>query len=137
MLEFSSLSTWPIVVGVFINMFIGSFWYSPLGFGKVWSKLSGVNMMDIPKSEANKSIAIVALGAIIQTVALAVIINSVEADTFLQGLVVGLLVWLGFTAATTIGDTLYARRGWNLWWINSSFFLVVFLIDAALLAVWN
>lgn len=136
MLQFGHLNFGAFVVATLINIIIGAFWYSPAGFGKVWSKLTGVNMMEMPKDAANKAIGIVAVSALIQTFALAVLIKSLGAHTISQGITLGLVVWLGFTAATTVGDTLYARRGWKLWWINSSFYLVVLVINAILLSIW-
>jgi hypothetical protein len=137
MLQFGHLNYGAFAAAALINIVVGAFWYSPAGFGKLWSKLTGVNMMEMPKDAANKAIGIVAVSAIIQSFALAVLIKSLDANTILRGVSLGLLVWLGFTASTTVGDTLYARRGWKLWWVNSSFFLVVMLINATLLSAWR
>jgi Protein of unknown function (DUF1761) len=137
MLLVTHLNYAALVVGALVNIIVGALWYSPVGFGRAWSILTGLNMMDMPKAQANKAIAIVAGGAIIQTLALAVLIYSLNAHTALQGLSIGLLVWLGFTAATTLGDMLYSRRGWKLWWLNSSFFLLVQLADALILSKWR
>jgi hypothetical protein len=137
MLHFGHLNYGAFAVATLVNIVIGAFWYSPVGFGKIWSKLTGINMMEMPKEAANKAIGIVAVGALVQTFALAVLIESLDAHTSFQGISVGLLVWLGFTAATTVGDSLYARRGWQLWWVNSSFFLVVQILNAILLSIWR
>ena len=137
MLDLTGLNYWAVLVTWFINMALGAFWYSPAGFGKLWSKLSGVDIMKLPKVEANKAIAFVALGALIQSFVLAVIVNSLHATTIGDGVAIGFLLWLGLTAATTIGTTLYARLSWKFWWLNSSFFLVVMVIGAGLLAVWR
>ena len=137
MLDFSGLNYWAILVATLINTIVGAFWYSPAGFGKRWSKLSGVDMMKMPKDAANKAIGFVMVSALIQTSVLAVVINSLDANTLSQGALVGLLVWLGFTAATTVGNTLYSRQSWSFWWLNSSFFLLVMIVNSAILAVWS
>lgn len=125
MLDAHGLNYLALLVALVINMAVGSLWYSQSGFGKLWSKLSGVDMMKMPKSEANQAIAFMALSAAVQTLALGVVIHSLGATRLIDGVVIGLVLWAGFTAATTIGNTLYSRLSWKYWWLNSSFFLVV------------
>ena len=137
MLELSHLNIFAIIVAWLISIGVGSFWYSPAGFGKLWSKLSGVDMMKMPKDLANKAIASVAVSSLIQVVALAIAVKSFGSDTVLSGLVVGLFLWAGFTAATTVGNNLYSRLSWKFWWLNASFFLVVMPINAILLSIWK
>ena len=36
-----------------------------------------------------------------------------------------------------IGNNLYSRLSWKFWWLNASFFLIVFVVGAGLLAVWR
>jgi Protein of unknown function (DUF1761) len=137
MLDFSGLHYAAILCAWFINIVVGSVWYSPLGFSKQWSKLSGVDMMKIPKGEANRAITFVAVSAAIQSITLAVILNSLRVDSAIDGLQIGLLLWFGFTAVTTIGNTLYARLSLKFWLLNAGFFLVVMSINSVLLSAWQ
>ena len=137
MLELSNLNVLAIIVAWLISVVLGSFWYSPAGFGKLWSKLSGVDIMKMPKDLANKAIVSVAISSLIQVIALAVVVNSLGAGNVVDGLTIGLLLWAGFTAATTVGNNLYSRLSWKFWWLNASFFLIVMPINAILLSVWK
>lgn len=137
MLELEGINYIAVVVVWFIYMFIGAFWYSPAGFAKQWTKHTGIDIMKIPTQRANQIIGYVALSALIQAFSLAVIINSLHVVKLENGLAVGLLLWLGFTAATTVGTTLYSKRGWGFLWLNSSYFLVVILIGSLLFSVWT
>lgn len=137
MLQFENLNYGAIIVAAVVYMAVGAFWYSPGGFGKLWTKLTGINMTKNSKDGANKAMAMVALGAIVQSFALAVLIKSLSSQTISHGLLIGLLVWAGFTAATTVGDTVFAKRGWKLWWLNSSYYLIVMLINACILSLWR
>ena len=94
-------------------------------------------MMKIPKDEANRAIGLVALSALAQSMVLAVALHSMHITTATEGLMAGLLLWFGLTAATTIGTTLYSRRGLKYWWLNASFFLVVMAIGSVILAAWH
>lgn len=137
MIEFSGLNYWAILVAWLINVIVGAVWYSPAGFQKLWSKLSGVDMMKIPKDEANRAIGLVALSALLQSIVLSVVLHSMHITTASKGLEAGLLLWLGLTAVTTIGNTLYARLSLKFWWLNASFFLVVMAVNSVIIAVWN
>jgi UDP-N-acetylmuramyl pentapeptide phosphotransferase/UDP-N-acetylglucosamine-1-phosphate transferase len=137
MLEFEGMNYWAVAVAWLVFVAIGSYWYSPRGFGKRWTKYSGVDHMKLPEKEATRAIVSIAISALVQTIVLALIINSLNTSTVLDGLAVGVVVWLGFTAATTVGNTLYQRLGWGFWWLNSSYFLVTMAINAMILTIWR
>jgi len=137
MLEVEGINYFAVAAAWLVNVVVGTYWYSPAGFGKQWARLSGVNHMKIPEQEATKIIGYVALSAVFQALTLAVILNSLGVAQLTDGLMVGLVLWLGLTAATTVGVTLYQRLGWKFWWINSSYFFVVMTINSAVLTLWR
>jgi hypothetical protein len=137
MLEFSDLNYWAIVIVWLIYVVVGSYWYSPAGFGKRWSKHTGVDIMKLSQDEANKAIVSVAASAIFQVLALAVVLNTLDVTEAADGLLVGAALWLGFTAATSVGNTLYQRLGWKLWWLNNSYFLLVMTAGSIVLTLWR
>lgn len=137
MLELSNLNILAIVVAWLFNIILGAFWYSPAGFGKLWSKLSGVDMMKMPKDEANKAIMFVAISAFVQTVVLAILVKSLGVEEVGDAVVLGLALWAGLTSATTVGNNLYSRLSWKFWWLNASFFLVVMVVNAVLFTIWS
>jgi hypothetical protein len=137
MLDLSDMNYLAVFVAWLVNVVVGWFWYSPTGFGKTWSRLSGVDLMKIPQEEATKTIGFVALSAVVQAGVLAIVINSLFVNTLENGLLVGFTLWLGFTAATTVGTSLYSRKGWKFWWLNSSYFLVVMVINSVILSLWR
>jgi hypothetical protein len=98
MLDISGLNYWAVVIGWLINIILGSFWYSPIGFGKLWSRLSGIDMMKMSKDVAHKAIMFVAISALLQTLALAIVVHSLHATKLAGGLLIGFTLWFGFTA---------------------------------------
>lgn len=137
MLDFDGINYFAVLVAWIISVIIGGFWYSPMGFGKQWSKLSGVDMMKTPKAETSRAIKFVALSCLLQSFIFALILNNLNIGSLLEGLIVSLVIWLGFTALTTIGNTLYQRQSWKFWWLNASYFLVVMAISGMLLSAWQ
>ena len=91
----------------------------------------------MPEKEASKAIMFVSLSAVFQAYTLAVVFNSLDVTTVSSGLAVGLVLWLGLVAATTVGNTLYQRLGWKFWWLTSSYFLVVMAINSVILSAWQ
>jgi len=130
MFDFEGLNILAIVIAFIVNVVIGAFWYSPAGFGKKWSKLTGVDMMKTPKEETNRAIILVAISSLLQAFILALVLNTLAPATVFEAITSTLIIWFGLTAITTIGNTLYQRQSLKLWWINASFFLVVMVINA-------
>src|SRR5690606_25992163 len=96
-----------------------------------------INIMDIPEKEATRILLSVVVSSLVQAVVLAVVLHSLQPAGVAEGLLTGVLLWLGFVAATTVGVTLYSRRSWSFWWLNASFFLVVMTINSILLSLWR
>ena len=131
-----------VVVSAILAMIIGYLWYGPL-FGKRWAHLTHLpeGAMANPKSkEVRMSYAIMALGALLMSFMLAHAV--IFASTYMQvsgvisGMLVGLMIWLGFVVPVSVGTVLWERKPWMLWIINASYYLVILVINGALLAAW-
>ena len=137
MLDFNGLNIWAILVVWAVYMAVGAFWYSPAGFAKRWTKYTKIDIMKIPQDEATKILGFIVVSCLIQVIALAVVLNSLQPSSGLEGMITGIIIWLGFTAATTVGVTLYSRRSWKFLWLNSSYFLVVMSLGSLILSIWK
>lgn len=137
MLDFSGINYFAVAIVWLLYMVIGAYWYSPSGFAKQWTKLTGIDIMKIPQKKATQIIMFVAVSALVQSVTLAVILHSLNVTSLINGLVAAGFLWLGLVAATTVGTTLYSKRSWKFLWLNSSYFLVVMLLGAAILSTWK
>jgi hypothetical protein len=137
MLELAGINLWAVLVVWILYMAVGAFWYSTQGFAKQWTKHTGVDILKIPTDQATRILVFVALASLVQTLTLAVLLNSLGTSTIVEGLVAGLVMWFGLTAATTVGVTLYTRRSWKFLWLNSAYFLVVMALGSVILAIWR
>lgn len=137
MIDISGLNYWAVIVAWVVYMAVGMFWYSPKGFGKLWTKLSGVDMMKMPQNEANRAITYVVGASFVQAVVLAAVLYSIGVSNATEGIVASLVLWFGLVAATTVGTTFYARKSWKFWWLNASFFLVTMAINGLILGAWQ
>lgn len=131
------INVWAVLAAALINMVVGTVWYMPNVLGKQWAKFSGKKLEDMGGRNPSMAYTVTALGAVVQSYILALLVDYAAAGTALEGAAVGLLGWLGFTAAATVSDTVFAGRSWKLWQITNGYYLVVLLINGALLAVWT
>jgi hypothetical protein len=137
MLELAGINLWAVLVVWILYMAVGAFWYSTQGFAKQWTKHTGVDILKIPTDQATRILIFVALASLVQTLTLALLLNSLGVSTVTEGLIAGLVMWFGLTTATTVGVTLYTRRSWKFLWLNSAYFLVVMALGSVILAIWR
>ena len=137
MLDLAGVNPWAVALVWLVYVTIGAFWYSPAGFAKQWTKLTGIDIMKLPKKDTSDAIRFVALSALVQSFTLAVILHSLHATALADGLFAGVVLWLGVTAATTVGVTFYSQRTWGFLWLNSSYFLVVMTIGSIIFTLWQ
>ena len=137
MLHIEGMNYWALLVVWLLYMAVGAWWYSTAGFAKQWTKYTGVNILEIPTNQANTIILWVAVSSLVQAATLGVVLHSLGVNSLVDGLIAGLILWFGLTAATTVGVTLYSRRSWKFMLLNSSYFFVVMIIGSAVFALWK
>ena len=129
-----------VIVVAAVNMGLGAFWYSMSGFGKQWMKLSGITKEDIEKAKKagmSKSYAISTAGSLVMAYVLSYIVDFSQTQTIIAGMLSGFWVWLGFVATVLLGSVLWENKSWNLYAINTCYYLVSLIIMGAILAIWS
>lgn len=128
-----------VLVTAAINMSLGFFWYGPL-FGKAWTKLSGFTKEDMEKAQKEgmaKSYTFTILGALVMSYVLAHFISVGGASTAIAGATIGFWLWLGFIATTTLSGVLWGKKPFNLFILENGYYLVLLVLNGAILAVWK
>ena len=133
----TSINLWGVFLSGIVAMIIGSFWYSPLLFGKKWMELVGMRPenMEVAKAKAKKSYTISFVGALIMAYVLALVIDNFFIIHLHYALLAGFLMWLGFVVTTTISEYLFipTPKPWMLYILNNSYHLVVLLMMSVIL----
>lgn len=137
MIDIMGVNFWAVLVVWVLYMVLGAYWYSTAGFAKQWTKHTGVNILKIPQDKATKILMFVAVSSFVQSLTLGVILHSLHVTMLLDGLFVAAFLWLGLTAATTVGVTLYSGRSWKFLWLNSSYFLLVMALGSMIFTSWQ
>ena len=129
-----------ILISAIISMVLGSLWYSPILFGKQWIKLMGISKKDMGKNKNKgmvKSYTVLFISSLVTIYVLSMFTSLLGASTFLQGMLIGFWIWLGFFATTMLGSVLWEKKPFSLYAINVSYHLVNLLIIGGILAVWD
>jgi len=128
-----------VLVAAIVSMMIGSMWYSPLLFGKIWMKLSGVSFPKSKKKQQQMMLTAYGLGLLSSLVTayfLAHFISVMDADSAGAGAQIAFWAWLGFVLTTQFGAVIWEQRSYKLLLIGGSNMLVSFLAMGVILAVW-
>ncbi len=129
------INWWAVIVAAAVNMIVGAVWYSPVLFAKDWAKLVGRKMDQM--GDGTNSYIITTIAALVQSAIFAFIVGWSGAHTVAQGAYLGLLIWIAFVAITQGVNTVFAVSRKKLWAINTGYFLVVLVINGAILAAWR
>jgi Na+-transporting NADH:ubiquinone oxidoreductase subunit NqrE len=124
-----------VIAATVVNMVVGFIWYSPALFAKPWSKLTGRKMNEM--GDGSTSYIITTVAALIQNIILSYVVGWSGVTTAIKGAWLGFLIWVAFVAVTQGVNTVFAGGRKKLWAINTGYFLVVLLINGALLAAWR
>jgi len=129
-----------VLVAAVIQFAIGSLWYSNILFGNAWMRYLGIDKKKLnsaQKKSMTGSYILVFVGALVLNFVLAYIVKYMTASTFEQGMVAGLMVWIGFILTSMLGMTLWEGKSYKLYLINVFYYLVSLLITGGLLASWH
>jgi hypothetical protein len=115
---------WIAIAIAFVAFFVlGALWFGPKTFFPIWAKALGKDPVD---QTGGRSMALVfgltALGALVQVVAVASVIHFVSLSSApvgpAGGALVGLLVGVGFAAASSLSHRLFSGQGLTAWLIE-------------------
>ncbi|MCI1266884.1 MAG: DUF1761 domain-containing protein [Saprospiraceae bacterium] len=133
-----------IAIAVVANFVLGFLWYTPL-FGKAWGKEMGYDPNEKPDNSVMiKGMAFMFIGNILFAWVFA---HNIAAWDFVpgmkeQGIVANTLsaaifTWLGFYLPGELGGTVWEKKSWKLFAINTGYHLVSLILVAVILTHWK
>ena len=121
-------------VGGFI---MGAVWYLPFTFGPLWLRSNPHLLQDMESGGRWQRYLVALACSILQAFVLALSLLYVGRNAGLgTALVAAVLLWLGFTAAPSLVDTLISRRKVAAWMLDTGHRLLAILVMAFLLTAW-
>lgn len=126
-----------ILVGAVAWWLLGALWYSPVLFGKPWMRATGITAGDQGPGATTYIVPLVA--NFVTTVVVAMLALATGSTTVGEGIVLGLLLGVGFAVALYAVEATFGQRpGPGVWFlITASYQLVGILIATVIVTVWD
>ena len=121
-----------VLVAGIAHLATGLVWFNPAFFGKQWVELTRQEL-----KPARQWIVAGVVGHQIIAFVLAVLVYLANATTMIEGVVVGLLVWIGFVVTLEIGELIWEKIPFRLFMIRIGNHMVALSIAGAIVAVWR
>jgi hypothetical protein len=126
-----------ILVGAVVWFLLGALWYGPL-FGKAWIAATGID----PRAEGRPGAGIYVfplVAYIVATIALAMLAVATGSSTLGHGIILGLVVGIGFAVTLYAVESVFGRRPKAGTWfgITAAYQLIGILIAAVIVTVWD
>lgn len=129
-----------IAVAVIVNFVLGFLWYTPL-FGKAWGKEMGYSPDAKPdKSALMKGMLFMVIGNFFFAYVFA---HNIAAWSFVPGMKemgatsnamsAAIFTWLGFYFPGELGATVWEKKSWKLFFINTGYHLASLIVVALIL----
>ena len=136
----SDLNWLAILVAALAYFAIGAAWYAPPVFGKVWMAAGGMSM---PEEGTRPSPAIYLtplVGSVLSAVALGMLAEASATDTLQEGIVLGLVVAIGFAVSIAFVTAQFeSQKPKPMVWgaVNAGYHVVGNLLAAIIIASWQ
>jgi surface polysaccharide O-acyltransferase-like enzyme len=139
---FLGVNVWAVLVSALATMVAGFLWYSPMLFAKPWTILMGYDPNDKAKlAEMQKSAGPSYMMSLIASILSAFVLGKLIAVSgtvgAVDGLKIGLVVWLGFVTTVQFTNALFSRQPNKLYMINTGYQLVCYVAMGAIMGAWR
>jgi hypothetical protein len=128
----SNINIVAVLVAGFAHMAVSLIWFRPELFGKQWMELTKQDM-----KPARQWIPAGIIGHVVIALALAVIVYLANATTMVEGIVVGILIWISFVVTLETGELIWEKIPFKLFMIRIGNHLVALSVAGAILAAWR
>lgn len=134
MLEFGELNWWAILVATAAGFMLGGLWYGAL-FSKAWLKALGKSEDELDPSP--RPFIISFFTALITAIMLSALIHTLGFTELQDGVLLGMLMSLGFIATAMGSDAAFCGWGLPLYLIQAGYRVAYSVIMGAILVAWQ
>jgi hypothetical protein len=129
-----------VLVGAVVYFVIGAAWFAPAVFGRPWMAAIGWDESR-PRPEMNPvSYAGPAIFYLIASAVTGLLAKATGTDTLQEGVVLGLVVGIGYALAVTATDAVFdpnKPKPWNWFAISGAYHLVSLVLVGMIIGTWH
>ena len=127
-----------VVVAAVVVFILGWLWYMPL-FGKAYQAARGITpeMAAEGQKDMGKTMAVIFICSVIMAWAIGSLAAYTHLVTWMQGLKLGILCWLGFALTYGLIETMTSRRKMAAFFIDAGYWLVSMALMGIVLSIWR
>lgn len=125
-----------IITATIVSMILGMTWYGPL-FGKQWMKYMKITpkQMRAAKKKGMPASSIVMM--IVSALVSVTVFSFFAPTTFLSGIKIAALIWIGFFAPIQLGSVNWEGKPWGYFFLNTMYNLVNLIVMSLIFAAFN
>lgn len=128
-----------IIVAAVVAFLLGGLWYSPLLFARQWMAAHAHSPEDVArmKADAPRAYGISFVAFLVMAFILQLILNHVDAHTWISGALWAAHLWLGFAVTIGLMANVYSGKKFSVFLIDAGYQLVYLLVMGAILGAWH
>jgi len=134
-MDFSTINWLAVLVAAVASFAIGSLWYSPVLFGKVWQREAEMTDEKIKNGNMAKIFGLAFVLSFIISLCLALFFAGQV--SFTEGLMYGFFTGAFWVAAALGILYLFEHKSLKLWFINAGYHIVTFTVMGGILGAWH
>ncbi len=135
-MDFSTLNWLAIIAATLAFFCLGAIWYTPLAFGKIWMKETGITKEKAGKANMPKIMGLTLLFSFIMALNLALFMNSPEIGAG-QGAMYGFFTGFGWISMSIFVTGQYEFRSTRYMLIHAGYNIVGLTIMGLILGAWK
>ena len=128
-----------VLVAAIAYFVLGALWYARPVFGRMWAEAGGLEMPE--GQRPNPAVFVTPLiGSVLSAIALGIIAALTGTDTFGEGIVLGIVVAVGFAISISMVTAVFeANKPNRMTWgaVNAGYHVVGNIVAAVIVAVWR
>lgn len=126
-----------LVVVAALYFVIGAFWYSPVGFGKMWMKSLNMTQEELGKDHNMRRALIVSyLVALFQVFVLAMVISHLKVQSVIYSMIIGALITTAFGFMSVVRSHQYVKRNMVQMAVDHGYDIAAGALCAGLITWW-
>ena len=129
-----------VIVAALAYFALGALWYSPVLLGNQWMSATGMTMPEDGQRPGPAIYIAPLIGDLVSAIATGMLAAATGSTTFGDGLLLGLVVAIGYSVVLT-GVTATFSHGmpkpWTWFWITASYNVVGLAIVGVIVSIWE